>query len=110
MANNVFRFPTLHREDRGQRPSMVTTLERLAGRTGAAFLPKGTLRTIVERAAEGGDGDARALLELGALCDGDDGVDGEAAQRFSVRLSPSLPSRSRQCSILAWEVDRCVLR
>jgi hypothetical protein len=46
---------------------MAATLERLAGRTGAAFLPKGTLRAIVETAAGDGDEEARALLESGAL-------------------------------------------
>jgi hypothetical protein len=45
------------------------TLERLAGRFGAEFLPKGTLRVIVEKAAAGGDDEARALLESGALND-----------------------------------------
>lgn len=49
---------------------MDATLDRLAGRKGAAFLPKGTLRAIVEKAAENGDPEARALLEGGALGDG----------------------------------------
>jgi hypothetical protein len=56
-------------ESRGPRYSKVATLERLAGRTGAEFLPSGTLRAIVEWAAEGGDREARALLEPGALSD-----------------------------------------
>ena len=53
--------------------SMVSTLERLAGRPGAEFMPKGTLRATVQRAAEAGDGEARALMESGAL--GDDSVE-----------------------------------
>jgi len=46
---------------------MAATLERLAGRFGAEFLPKGTLRNIVEKAAVSGDDEAKALLASGAL-------------------------------------------
>jgi hypothetical protein len=41
----------------------------LAGRFGAEFLPKGTLRAIVEKAAAADDDEARALLDSGALSD-----------------------------------------
>lgn len=48
---------------------MDATLNRLAGRKGAALLPKGTLRAMVEKAAKNGDPEAKALLEDGALGD-----------------------------------------
>lgn len=61
-------------EARGAASPMAATLERLAGRPGAAFLPKGTLRAIAEKAAAAGDDEARALLDSGAL--GDQHVEG----------------------------------
>lgn len=63
--------PTLQPDpgERGRRSSTAATLERLAGRFGAEFLPKGTLRAIVEKAATAGDDEARALLDRGALSD-----------------------------------------
>jgi hypothetical protein len=59
----------LHPESRGPTSSIEATLDRLAGRFGAAFLPKGTLRAIVEKAAAAGDDEARALLDKGTLRD-----------------------------------------
>ena len=51
--------------ERERRLAILTTLDRLAGRSGAEFLPKGTLRSVVERAAEAGDPEATKLLASG---------------------------------------------
>lgn len=61
-------------ESSGPRSSIAATLARLAGRPGAEFMPKGTLRAIVQKAAEAGDREAIALLESGML--GGDPVEG----------------------------------
>ena len=51
--------------ERERRLAILTTLDRLAGRSGAEFLPKGSLRSVVERAAEAGDAEAMKLLASG---------------------------------------------
>ena len=51
--------------ERERRLAILITLDRLAGRSGAESLPKGTLRSIVEQAAEAGDTEAMKLLASG---------------------------------------------
>jgi hypothetical protein len=51
--------------ERERQLAILTTLNRLAGRSGAEFLPPGTLRAIVEQAAEAGDAEAMKLLASG---------------------------------------------
>jgi hypothetical protein len=51
--------------ERERRLATLTTLDRLTGRSGAEFLPKGTLRSVLERAAEAGDAEALELLASG---------------------------------------------
>ena len=51
--------------ERERRLAILITLDRLVGRSGAEFLPKGSLRSIVERAAEAGDAEAMKLLVSG---------------------------------------------
>jgi len=52
--------------ERERRLAILITLDRLVGRSGAELLPKGTLRSIVEQAAEAGDAEAMKLLLSGS--------------------------------------------
>ena len=49
--------------ERERQLTLLATLDRLTGRSGAEFLPRGTLRIIVQKAAEAGDEGAIEVLE-----------------------------------------------
>jgi hypothetical protein len=61
-AQDMLTALSLYLGERERQLGLLAILDRLAGRTGAEFLPRGTIRLIVEQAAKAGDAGAVELL------------------------------------------------